>query len=607
MLLGLLLLAQSSAAVAPPVVVTGSRLPPLTAPITLDANRLDGAGSLAQALAGVPQLFIAQPGGRSGFAAPTLDGADPNFTLVLFDGVPINNATSSRGGAVNLAEIGSIGLAGISLLPANLSAVHGSGALAGVIALTPAEPGERLVAIVQAGGITRGGLSAGALVSGPLGGGWGASLSGQIDDDGTPTPQAHFVARTALLRLSRDGGADRLLLRLNDISARGFPDASGGAMRAVRRGVDVRGAREWLAAVRTRQALADGVTLDLNASWLGRDERLTSPGVAGAAANPFGLPASRDATRYDRFLGQASLAATLAGVRLAAGIEGSHERGRSQGALDFGAFAVPTAYRLERGAWAGFAEAAASSGSLSATGAVRVDRIGALKARLSGRLAGAVALGGGWRVEASAGSSFKAPSFYALANPLVGNPALRPESGHRADVALAWGDDRSRLRLSAFASGYRDLIDFVFQPAPRLINRGAVAVEGVAASAHHQAGPISLDLAVQHLWPRDAAGGPALLLRPRWRANAALNWAVDRRLSLGLNAGHVGARDDESLPTGRQRLSPYVAVAADARWQASDAVQIRLAADNLLDSDWQDAVGFPAPPLRLRLLASARF
>jgi outer membrane receptor protein involved in Fe transport len=484
--------------------------------------------------------------------------------------------------------------------------VHGSGALAGVLAITPRGPADRLEFTAQGGGISRGGHTLAAGLSGPIGGGWGASLTGQIDDDGTPTPLARFVARTAILRVVRDGGADRLLLRFNDVDAAGFPDASGGALLADRRVAEQRRAREFLASVRTRRMLADGLALDLSSSWLGRSDSIASPGVAGAASNPAGLPATTDATRYDRLLGQASLAWSAGATQLAAGIEGGIERGRSTGELDFGFFALPTAYTLDRSAWAGFAEIASRAGAVSGSGAVRVDRIGNLKARLSGRIAAAANLGGGWRLEASAGRSFKAPSFYALANPLVGNPALRPESGQRGDVALIWQQDGTSLRLGGFIARYRDLIDFVFQPAPALVNRGRVAVDGVSASLVQQLGDVQFDLAAQHIWPRDQAGGPGLLLRPRWRANAAVRWQATERLAINLRAGHVGARDDESVPGGRQRLSPYVQLAADARWQATEALAIRLAADNLLDADWQDAAGFPAPPLRLRLLASVR-
>ncbi|MFZ4381789.1 MAG: TonB-dependent receptor domain-containing protein, partial [Sandarakinorhabdus sp.] len=164
----------------------------------------------------------------------------------------------------------------------------------------------------------------------------------------------------------------------------------------------------------------------------------------------------------------------------------------------------------------------------------------------------------------------------------------------------------TRVRLTGFVARYRDLIDFIFQPAPALVNRGRVAVDGISASLAQQLGDVQFDLAVQHIWPRDTAGGSGLLLRPRWRANVAVRWQVTNRLAANLRAGQVGARDDESVPGGRQRLSPYVQLAADARWQATDALAIRLAADNLLNGDWQDAAGFPAPPIRLRLLASVR-
>lgn len=606
MILSAMLLAQSAAAL-PPVVVTASRLPVPDNATHIDEEALEAGTSVADILARVPQLYVPQPGGRSGFAAATLDGTDPNFTLVLFDGIPINNATSSRGGAVNLAEIGSFSLGGIDLLPAQLSAVHGSGALGGVLAIAPRDPANSLEASFQAGGITRGGSTVAAGLSAPIRDGWGATLTGQVDDDGTPTPLSRFVARTALFRMVRKGSADRVLVRFNDVDSAGFPDTSGGSLLASRRLAEQRRAREWLAGVRTRKQLGSRFEIDLNASWLRRSDRLSSPGVTGGASNPQGLPASTDATRYDRLLGQASLLWTAGATQFALGIEGVDETGRSTGRLDFGFFVLPTTYSLNRSTWAGFAEATSRIGPLKSSGAIRVDRIGALKARVSGRLAAAIDLKPDLQIDASIGSSFKAPSFYALANPLVGNPALRPEAGQRADLRLTWQQDHTHVRLGGFVARYRDLIDFVFQPSPALVNRGRVAIDGLSASVEQELGDVQVDLAVQHLWPRDEAGGPDLLLRPRWRANAALRWQAAERISLHVNAGHTGARDDESVPGGRQRLAPYVQISADTRWQATDNLTIRLAADNLLDAEWQDAAGFPAASLRVRLLASSRF
>ena len=92
-----------------------------------------------------------------------------------------------------MAEIGTFGLGRVELLPSSLSAVHGSGALAGVVAITPRAPADRLEVTAQAGGITRGGHTMAAGVSAPLGGGWGVSFAGQGDDDGTASPLSRFA------------------------------------------------------------------------------------------------------------------------------------------------------------------------------------------------------------------------------------------------------------------------------------------------------------------------------------------------------------------------------------------------------------------------------
>jgi outer membrane cobalamin receptor len=590
----------------PPVQVIASRLPAPAPAIVLSGDALAGPGTLAQALAQVPQLYVPQPGGRSGFAGPQLDGADPNFTLVLLDGVPLNNATSSRGGAVNLHEISSLGISRVEVQPAQLSAVHGSGALAGVIALQLPLPEAQGRFTAALGGISRGGASAAAGWQGGLAGRWRAQVQGEWADDGQPTPLTGFRQRGGLLRLVKDDGGDRLLLRFNSIDSQGFPDGSGGARLAVRRQAEQRAGQEWLAALRTRQPLAPGLLLDVNASWLGRHDRVDNPGVAAPPGGQ-GLPGSSGTTRYDRLLGQASLALSRPGWQLALGAEAGQERGRDTSRLLFGSFALPTAFLLQRTSWAGFAELAGQQGAASATAALRVDAIGDLAPRLSARLAARWQLAPGWQLAASAGSSFKAPSFYALANPLVGNPALAPERGRRADVALLWTQPGTTLRLGGFASEYKGLIDFVFQPVPRLINRGRLAVPGVFASLAQDVAPgLSFDLSVQHIWPRDPAGAP-LLLRPRWRANAALHWAVDARLRINARLGQVGARLDESLPGGAERLAPYLLAGADARWQASPALAVTLAVDNALDARFEDAAGFPGAPLRLRAGVVAGF
>ncbi len=171
--------AGAQSAIAPrEVVVTASRL--TTSPDTpysasvIPGAELAGRIDVADALNGLSEIYVQTPGGRSGAASIFLRGADPNFTVVLFDGVPLNNSTNSRGGAVNVAEINASTLERVEVVSGPLSSLYGSGSLAGVINLVaPAgTPSHQVQAALGAG--TEGYWSAGARWQGPLPATWAA-------------------------------------------------------------------------------------------------------------------------------------------------------------------------------------------------------------------------------------------------------------------------------------------------------------------------------------------------------------------------------------------------------------------------------------------------
>ncbi|MCL4721507.1 MAG: TonB-dependent receptor, partial [Gammaproteobacteria bacterium] len=88
---------------------------------------------------------------------------------------------------------------------------------------------------------------------------------------------------------------------------------------------------------------------------------------------------------------------------------------------------------------------------------------------------------------------------------------------------------------------------------------------------------------------------------------AVLDWAFrpDWRWVTG-----VLALDDfyeSSIATGGQWLDGYLRVDTALNWQASGALSVRFAIDNLLDNDYEEAVGFPAAGLRGRVSARYRF
>lgn len=609
-----LLAASVQAQTAPGnIVVTASRLagPTPNDTVPLPAADLAASDSVADALARLPDVYVQQPGGRSGFGALFLRGADPNFTTVFLDGIPLNNATSSRGGAVNLSEVGSAGIARADLVAGPLSSVHGSGALAGAVNLVLAGGGDHHRLTASAGAGSRGDATAVLGWRGPIGRGIGSTVGGSItaeyDNDGAAYPGAAFESVAVTAKLApRDGNRpDKLIFRISDSVARTFPDNSGGPDLAVIRTTERRTAREWLGGGNYRLLARPGLFIDAAGSWLSRRETSAGPGVAASAFDPFGIPAGNDTSRYDRGLAQLTAGIKAGPSRLVAGVEAQQERGRSDGALDFGGFAVPTAFRIARTTVAGFVEGGHGIGPLTVTAAARIDAIDGLAPRPTGR-AGLRYQAGDVALTASGGTSFKAPSFYALGNPFVGNPALRPEGARSIEAGVTWSPaPRRRLSLAVFHNRLTDLIDFVADPAPRLVNRRLVTTAGFVASLAQPLGA-AIDLGVRAQYARSRSDTP-LLNRPAWRAGATVDWRTTAALTITGRYDFTDRRRDVAVPTGPRILSATHLIGVVAIWQALPGLSVLAAVDNALDADYSDAIGFPGPGRRARLLVTQSF
>ena len=120
------------------MLVTGaySPLPVLTASTTvLDAPQIEALNkrNLAGLLQTVPGLLVEEQGGPGGLTAVSVRGGESNFTLVLLDGVPVNDPTNSRGGSFDFANLNSALIERIEVVRGPRSSIYGSDALAGVI------------------------------------------------------------------------------------------------------------------------------------------------------------------------------------------------------------------------------------------------------------------------------------------------------------------------------------------------------------------------------------------------------------------------------------------------------------------------------------------
>ena len=216
----------------------------------------------------------------------------------------------------------------------------------------------------------------------------------------------------------------------------------------------------------------------------------------------------------------------------------------------------------------------------------------------------------GTTLRVSWGEGFKLPSFFALANPIVGNANLGPETSESIETSVEqWFlNDRFHLRATYFHNRFFDLIDFNEGPPPQLVNRSEVTAEGFEVGFGLLA--IKTLLLKGHLTytKTDIEGTTEdLRNRPEWRAGGSLLWRPRTGLVGVLDALYVGEVLDSSIATGDRKLDPYLRLDLAMTWTAIPNAELSLVVDNLFDVDYEEGVGFRSPGIRPRFTVRMKF
>jgi outer membrane cobalamin receptor len=430
---------------------------PTSAATVVDAERFAAeAKAVAEIVATAPGVSVREQGGLGQLATVSIRGASADGVKVLLDGLPL---TTAAGGGVDLSRIPRHWVSSAEIVRGPEGARWGAGALGGVVNLVTRPAGGAEWSAVTGGG-SFGTYTLG--VDGGTGGdGWGTLAALSFDRtrgefpytfDETPSRPGGTLTRERGHAATASGG----------LLARAFLRAGRGRWDALLQASG--GARE----------IPGDPYADARPLYEGQRDGRVAAVLRHARPGPYGallsatLSLRADALDLDavnstfdtRQRGQGgSLRAevsTAAGpVALDLGASAGGER-----LVDVG-LGGPRA-RAEGSLWAS-AEAPALSGRLRVAPALRAEAVGPFLG-WSAKLGTSIALGGPFALRASAGRTFRAPSFselhleQALAR---SNPDLRPEVGTGADVAIAaqgWGGLAS---LGAFTTRYDDLVVYV--------------------------------------------------------------------------------------------------------------------------------------------------
>ncbi|MDJ1158798.1 TonB-dependent receptor [Chelatococcus sp. SYSU_G07232] len=618
--------AAGTDAALPEIVVTATRGPTAIgrvgsaiSVITGEEIRRASPKSVADVLRRVPGLSVVETGGPGGTTLVRLRGSEPRHTLVLVDGIRVNDP-SAAAGEFDFVNLIPTDIERIEVLRGPQSALYGSDAIGGVINV-----------------ITRRG-------KGPT----------RVQADGEAGSYGSKGLRGAV-----SGASGRLFyaLSLTGYDTAGFSrygDRIGRITRAYGRPLEADATARFAATGRLGVALSDDVETELGGSTavtraqydaafgpypdtpsasLQRLSQVFSRTTAHAFDHQLKNTLTVFANRTERDYRDISygfgpqpraewLKSAYVGDRIGAEYQGDLSLDR------WGLFTVglrteeerlvshqqsvlpqPTprmktndARQTTRSLFALYQVSPADNLSLSLGGRLddvaNADRFATWRATLAYEIPESETV-----FRTSAGTGAKAPSLFQLYDPTYGTPGLAPERSFGVDAGVDQTLFDGRLKLSGtlFLNRYRDLIAFatgvcpVTQPWGCYFNVARAQTSGFELAADAELVPalLRLKLAYTNLDAVDRTTDKALPRRPANEGRLGFVLTPAAGLSIEPSVVFVGERF--SSPDERDRLAPYARLDLLAEYDLSPTASLFLRAENLTNARYEEVRNYATP------------
>lgn len=578
--------------------------------------RVRGLWRVLDALREVPGLSVVQGGSFGGATSVFLRGGESDYVQVLVDGVQVNQP----GGSFDFSGLTLENVERIEVVRGPASSLFGSDAVAGVIhVITGSGRGEVSGSLaMRAGSYGRRDLTA-SVSGGSATSGWSFSLGSFRTDGVLPFNNAHRnTVLSGAVRLAPDAATGvAVAVRLADRVYRFPTDATGAATD------------------RNSFTFADEASVSASVSrWLGDVFQVrghvgvhrTDGGTDDQADGPadtlgaFGFTSLDHVQRATADVRIAAHMGTHVGT-LGGEVEEQTLRSFSESLSQWGSSAGRSSH--DRWNRAAYAHVNGERGTLSYGVGGRLEQNERFGRFVTWNVEATWRAAAGTRVRASAGRSVKEPTFFEnFADGFVtGNPALDPERARSWDAGIeqSWLRGRLTLRATYFHQAFRDLIEYTSAPPeagdPNYFNVGGANARGAEMGAEVRLGSVRaggdwtwLDTEVVQPDPSDGSGsafsGGARLLRRPTHTGRAFVGVQGAWGGLRLDAQRVGSRDDRdfsTFPAERVVLPSYtvlgLGIDLPLRKTADGGTDLALSlrGDNLLDSRYEEVLGFRAP------------
>jgi vitamin B12 transporter len=564
-----------------------------------DSQKVD----VSSLLASTPGITVSRNGGPGTSTGVYIRGADSDHTIVLIDGVVLNDP-SSTGGDLDFGNLLVGDISRIEILRGGQSTLYGSQAIGGVINIITTEPHPGLGADLQA----EGGSLGTALVKGGIGdksADWSFRLgatyyatdsvpaldrryggvltdpfhdtvvSGRATYDFTPDVQLDERAYWTQSRVFYDGTP------APDYVLANYPQ-----YEDVRQLIDYTG-------------LNFNVFDDQLKNRIAYEYTTTQSSYYNSAVDPI--------TETDSYRGNNSRVEYQGTWAIAPGYQAVFGVQQEKSWSDI----MPPPAHADTGQVGEYLQLQVEVFSgLTVTAGERHDHYDSFGQHYTGQAAVAWSLPSSTVLRASVAQGYKAPSLFQLYSP-YGNPALNPEqsSGGDAGVEQHLWNDRVTLSATYFLTHFKNLIEFEDCPGSPLcgivggdfgyyanfdrakasgveLQASATLTSALAVSANYSHIKTADDT------PGSSTYGQQLFQRPEDAANLSLSYTWPHSVKTSVAARYGGSSLDQNFnvyPTAIVRLGGYALLDLRVSYPVTEKLEIYARIDNLTNK-WYETI-----------------
>lgn len=587
---------------------SSSKLAPIVEVIEQERRDPKTQSAVADTLSTVPGVSVSRNGGLGGLTAVRIRGAEGDQTLVLVDGVRVNDP-SAPGGAFDFGNLLVGNIDRIEVLRGPNSVPWGSQAIGGVVNVIQAPPTDD----------------------------WQANARAEYGHRDAKQLVGNVSGTTGVFGISLGGGW---------FEEEGISAFKGGTERD--------GYRQYAANGRVKLDLSDSFELDFRGYYVdGRNE------IDGFPPPFFGFADTAEFSTYQQLTGYAGaniglfddrlknrLAFTISDINRdnfdAPGqatpsflSRGRSERFEYQGDADLGVGlrAIFGLEREETGFSDGFSSFKTSVNSgyaqlvaepveqITITGGIRLDdhRNYGSEATFAANIVWRPV--DGTKISASYGEGFKAPTLFQL-NSFFGNVLLQPEKAKNYEIGLEQKliGDAVTVAVNLFQRDTRDQIDFIScfgqttgictnRPFGTYDNVDRTRAQGLEFILNIKPSDrLTIDANYSLIDTEDRATGLALLRRPKHTVNLGVDWQATDWLKVGTTLQMIGDSADVDFQTfGRTSLDGYALAGLRAAVPVNDRIEFYGRVENLFDTDYETVSGYGTYGRNAHVGVRARF